>query len=680
MTAMLSGLAVDEVLGPGISPDRPVVLRFEAAAAVDDLVVATRSTTLYVNAKRSLNLSSEPASEFASVMAQFATLHAVDPDGDSAYILATTPVASSKITRELRKLCEARRLNETDGATNPLNASEARTLATTTALLRRRFAEHAGRSLTDDGLDGLLRRVHVVVLDLERGGSMERAVQVVLSARAAGSPDNVWRALIGLALSLAKDRASVDQAGLEQRTGQLFAEAAASIGGDDGPIVEGPVMAGREVLLADLYGTGPLLIAELFRFADDGERRVRFSPGKVTLRDGRSWTVLRRAATKDGLVRLIEADPAVLDGREVVIAPLADDADPEATPWARAHAEALTVRAAAAGGDLLVCLRCARPVAEHRAPFVEIDQDDAPHQVGTVHTACLLPADRALGQIGLQGPDLGLPDDFDHRAWLKAAVGGQGMFNALPAVLRAGVLQVGWKPGNRHLNVGTWGVVNVLDDGAEQYWLDRGQVLAFTRDQADDAVDRARRQLALASDAGDPLSALDDGNGAFAPYSVLLRTTGQTPRRVVDARPRPLTRADVLANARADSYYAPLLVLVDRAANTPFRIAEAYVLLTDPLRLADLRRGWEAAGVDLPDFATAVLTNDDQFDAFVAAAYLQGASVVVDPVLDLAGQPVSAIVIAPLDLLMQQAQEAAGDDTADDDTAGRPGETAPPDR
>jgi hypothetical protein len=90
---------------------------------------------------------------------------------------------------------------------------------------------------------------------------------------------------------------------------------------------------------------------------------------------------------------------------------------------------------------------------------------------------------------------------------------------------------------------------------------------------------------------------------------------------------------------------APLVVPVDADRGEPLVIQGAFVLLTDPLTLTNLVANWAAAGVDIPPLATVVIESDDQFDAFVATAFLAGQAVLVDPLFDLKGDLVSAHLV-----------------------------------
>ena len=116
---------------------------FESAAPIDDLQITSRNGRLiYLNIKRSLSLSDDLESDFGSVIEQFVRAFVANPAGNAIFCLATSGESSGKILYDLRKLCEAIRLNDTGFQSNPLNKSEIDTLA--------RYKKKFFRSISSD--------------------------------------------------------------------------------------------------------------------------------------------------------------------------------------------------------------------------------------------------------------------------------------------------------------------------------------------------------------------------------------------------------------------------------------------------------------------------------------------------------------------------------------------------
>ncbi len=634
-------------------------LRFETNDGIDDIVIVTDSSRIFIQTKRTLALSEKPASEFSLVLKQFVDQFVRDSAAGDEYVLATSPEASRRITSDLRKLTEARRLNELGADPNPLSEAEKQVLAVTYRLLTQHFKDLTGQPPTDEERDAVFGRIRIAALDLESGGSLERAVLTVLATRATTPPAIVWGSLIAFALTLASGRISVDTAALLEHFGEHFETAVAGppqSSTDDGMefVLKGDLPAGREIVLMTL--DDHLILAELIRFAPDGTKRLRFTHNAVKMANGVHGKVLLRAATSVGMKRLIESDPSVLKGRELTIWPISSDEDPEATYWAQAHS-ALMTTIARRNSAPLECLQCGRPISEHLAPSVEIDQENTPHQVGLIHSKCLRPAHRVIGVVsGDMLLSTGVLTDFDYRTWFTTRPTGQALFNGLSPTARSQIVHIGWKLARQH-TVGNWGIAYRLEDGSERYVHERARVQSMTNSEARAQAAFMNESITAATERNDPICVASEGD-AFGPYSSLLRQQPGSPTlRVMSAEPRELTRATISAHNVADNYYAPLLVLIDADTGDPFAIDGAHVLLTEPLTLAESIKNWETAGLHMPRFATSVLRSDAQFDAFVAKAQRDDIGLVIDPILDGAGMLVTGFVVIDIDAALHDGDE-----------------------
>jgi hypothetical protein len=386
---------------------------------------------------------------------------------------------------------------------------------------------------------------------------------------------------------------------------------------------------------------------EMIRFNEDGSRRVRFVGGNIELGDTQ-FPAIRRASCMSGMMRLLDADPALLEGRTVVIAGIDSEGDFDGSVWALAHAE-LCQRLWHMNPAPAVCLTCARPVSEERGQVVEIDEEGSEAAVGLVHSRCLRPTHRVVGQLDSElfrtYPDL---RDFDYATWFRLRPTGQGVFNSANATW-SGPVKALWKMNKHRYAVGNWGVAYDLEDGSQYYLRDRGQVLRFSSARAEETADFMNQAVIEAIERRDPLCVTRDAE-IFGPYSQVIRVSGRAqPVRVGKASVVELDRATMSAHRTNDHYYAPLVVLVDRVKDERLTLLGAYVLLTDPLAIADAIANWTAAGFDVPDLATVLVESDDQFDAFVAGAFLDSFGIIVDPRFDMQQTLVSGVVIDHFD-------------------------------
>ena len=192
-------------------------LNFETGDAIDDLVLVTDGPVIFIQAKRSLNLSSAIASEFSSTLRQFVGQYLRTPNADQRYLIATSLNASNRIRVDLRKLTEAARLNVSGLEVNPLTKAEAAIKLVATSLIDQHFTDLSGRSITDGERSRLWRQIHVAALDVASGGGLETLALTALEGQQVRDPRLVWGSLVALGLELATYRLSIDRAALERR-------------------------------------------------------------------------------------------------------------------------------------------------------------------------------------------------------------------------------------------------------------------------------------------------------------------------------------------------------------------------------------------------------------------------------------------------------------------------------
>ena len=209
--------------------------------------------------------------------------------------------------------------------------------------------------------------------------------------------------------------------------------------------------SGKEVVLLktidDALGpVGRCIIMEFFRFEDNCDERLIFGTTPFTLANGLQFEVLLRAATEEGIARLMKERPEICSAisRSSCSSGLNSDSDPNSEPCAIAQRERLR-NAIKQNEHPLLCLHCSQTVAEPLAAFVEIGHFLNP-VVGLVHSACLKPV--APGVIGAAKPPFSekYPElvNFDANAWFRAVNGGQRAFDNLD-LLRAGpVAHMAW--------------------------------------------------------------------------------------------------------------------------------------------------------------------------------------------------------------------------------------------
>ena len=483
-------------------------------------------------------------------------------------------------------------------------------------------------------------------------------------------PALLWRNLITICLTLARNRLSIDADGLATRISTLTRRSASSSpdaesSGFSGAQMErrGVTSMGREVILAR-DENGRLILTDFRRFGDDGAKRLRFASGFLELPRGVRWEMIRRTATFTGMEREIE-DRGLVQAEDnvLVIETSLEGLDDE--PTAKAHAAAHDRRMRELSSPL-TCIGCGRPISENNSYEIEIDEADHPYEVGMVHRDCLLPTHRILGilenEIFAKNPNL---IDFDFQTWVRSLKSGQGVFNSWRESGRAGVIPIAWNPDNAKAASGSFGVAYDVGDGTTRYVITRGKVHRMSRLEAVHAADEMNNSITLAQERGDPFCVSTDGT--FGPYSALVSPHNPNPPKVIAAHPRALTQATVEAYKRVDNYYAPLFYMTSREAGQIFNIDNAVVLLSNPLQADSMMENWKNIDVAFPPYSTTILADDRDFDLFMRELQHDSMIATVDPVFNTNGQGIGGFPIAPFidirDIIIQDT-EGRGDSSA----------------
>ena len=213
------------------------LIRCEQNLPIDDLLVGTAvDGYVYLQSKRSLTLSAEPASEFFSVIDQFVRqflacrdanvngrswARPTDPLRDR-FVLVLGPTASGAIRThltaalgQLRGLIASQQLMD---AAN--NDDERRALTHCVDHAKAAWRAVIGADPTDTDIRDLLRLVHVQTLDVEHDGAAELEAKTLLRGCVLARPDTAdaaWASLISLCQDLATTRSGRDRSQLQAR-------------------------------------------------------------------------------------------------------------------------------------------------------------------------------------------------------------------------------------------------------------------------------------------------------------------------------------------------------------------------------------------------------------------------------------------------------------------------------
>lgn len=618
---------------------------FETFEAVDDINLGTSAKShVYIQAKASIALTLAAGGEMRKVFAQFEGQHAAGGDEQDRYLVVTSARAARTVTGDLRAALAAFRTSDARAfwRDQPKALQDVIMAARTTI---QSIARSAGRAGDADYADAVLRKSEVVVLDLESGGSLEEGVKVLLAARDYIAPAAVWGKIVADCVEHATARRtfSTDDASTTYRrylrpaSGSPPEETAEDLLRIDfssfKPPVQYEVVLGRVAADGD-SPNGQVKMTELRRFAADGTERTIFQDEECVLPGGERLSLIKRAATMEGMARLLADSPDLIGDDELVIHPVDEEDAQDDALHLEIHRERLR-DAWNRNPHPLRCLSCAKPIFTEQCSIIEAGILDDP-LVGLAHAECVRPADRVLGRIRSQifakHPEL---VHFDASAWARASENGQRAFRSADYIGRGQHVVLAWNDPGGDGPPGDWIVETSLTNGDRVIATQRNHVHRFGRAEADAFASRLDMAYNRARSDGDPFC-YSDQTLAFGNRSQLLETIGARERitPVDRARARRYDARFAARFERAGLWYAPLVVFREADEGAWVTHRGEVLSVTDPLALARQMSNWQEAGIDLPPYETVSLLSDDGFDAFMRSIISAGFRLAVDPLFD----------------------------------------------
>jgi hypothetical protein len=616
-------------------------ISFETTEAIDDInVEMANGNRLFVQAKAKIDYSIARDSELRAVFEQFERQYRANPIAIGQFILATTGRSSRKVIYDLRAALDAFR----GGDEVRFRKDQPKALVEIIDELLRMVAElraTAGQGIDPDIERAILRRAFILVWDLEKADPLGQSVLLVLQSQHFTAPAAVWGKIVSDCISHSKARitVSIDQARADYERFRVVKGELPDQSADDLIRVEFGDMkfaVGREVVLGRLSSDelgipAGLVIFEFYRFDDNCAERIRFSDGKCILQNGLEIELIRRTATHVGMTRLIDADPSLIGGQEVVFIPINSDDDFEVGLCAETHRARLR-NVALENQNPLHCIHCGSPVSSASALLIEVTQE-ADLTVGLSHAPCLQPQDRVIGTIQSKFFEAhSALINFDVNGWFRAAHGGQIAF-ANAKYLGDNQVAMAWGGRRSQVNPGQFVVEMQLQGGGSEFVTVRNGVHRFQRAEADEFAERLRDWIG-SQGAADPLC-YSDQTKTFGVKSVVLKQIGGRERLtpVESARVRQYDQRLAARYSRPGSWYAPLLFVRCSKTGTPLRILGTVVLLTDPFVFANHLSNWKEAGIPVEFYETVSLLTDAQVDNFMAEMEESGSPVIIDPLL-----------------------------------------------
>lgn len=617
-----------------------VTIGFETAESVDDInLVFSGDHRSYLQVKKQITFSTQPGTELVNVLRQFVNQYDTQGGSSSTFVLVTTSTSSRKITTEMRSALEAFRLGDEESFRRD---QPAETIAVVDELLV--AIENllpSGEPHKQDPKQ-LLRRMHVLILDLDPASSLEQAILLLLLSRSYRLPDKLWRKIIADSLNDAANRHTIDVDHLHLRYEEFRKPQTAETKQEDTNLLEAfivdvPLSTGKEVLFGKLQnadGTPAIkedfVIFELRRFDEECKERVAFKDGVCFLKNGMRIALERRTASYVGMERFLESRPDLTTHRSIVIVPRnGGDEDIERTVCAERRR--LVLQAAhRANAQSLVCVHCGKPVSSANAELIEFSPAGT-DQVGLTHAQCTRVDDRVVGMIKSELFErYSFLKNFNFNQWFRRIQRGQGFLRAGNYPPGAVFAWGGLKPA---LLQGSYMAEMNLEGGEVEYVHHRGNLQRLTKEEAEPTTQMFADSIQKAKLEGDPYC-VSDQTKAFGKRSLLLRMLGVSERlrEIVSTRVVKFDQKIADLYALWENWYAPIAYLSARDEEALIHIAGCIPLISNPLELGRYIENWKLIDVNLPEYDVQIVDTDARFDELLDRVTRDGLQVIVDPV------------------------------------------------
>ena len=638
---------VDSLIADSGSIER---ISFETTEKVDDInIVLMAGDVVYIQAKATIGYSVGSGGELHSVLSQF---EAQATSGADKLALVTSSRASKKVIYDLRAALDAFR----SSPEQEFFRDQPRALTGIISQLRSVLSglrKGVGRPESAEAIDEVLRKMWVFVLDVENGDPLEHAITILLESKSFLAAPAVWGKLVSDCVSFGRRRHTVSLLEIEKQYERF------RISDDDGnleevsdeilkvEISEAEFSAGRDLSLCVIpegvtnFQPG-YAVVETYRFDEHCAERLEFREHSVVFAGSVEIPLLRRAATYEGMTRILENDPSLVEDNEVTLYPINSDENFEDSACATTHRERLQ-RALESNTTLLNCVHCSKAVFSVSASVVELQPLEKPI-VGLAHEECLQPADRVIGSIQSdfvrEHPEL---VNFDVNAWYRAIHGGQSVFASAQHLAGGQKVRIAWGGLEPRGPDGAFVVEISLRGGGREIVTRRNGVQRFSKSDAEEFAANLNKQFEIAREKGDPLCYSDESK-TFGPRSEVLKLIGAREKiiPIEHARTRKYDVKFAIRYTLPGHWYAPLLYLRERETGEPVIQDHAILMITDPLKLSLFLENWKSIEVDVEGYELAIILNDGEFDEFMRWGEGKGYSAIVDPIFD----PASSLLIS----------------------------------
>ena len=633
---------------------------YESNEEIDDLVIkCEKSTKCYLQIKKRINLSEDKESDFYGTLKQFVSQFLHLTSSDEYYFLVTSTESSKKIRKDLKKVLEGCRLNNSFNL-NTLNQSEKSTFEKFKGIVTGIYKLLKDEEISDEKFISLSKKIFIVEADIYNNSTYEKSALLLLALKF-NNPELIWSLLVKNSLSYASNKQSItkekiqeilnnfviNSSSIDSETKEI--EAALNI-----VVIENELAAGKDVIITDSFlpeFNADIFLIELFRFDDDCTKRLKYNNEKVLFKDGREYKVLFRSATVIGAMRFLEQNKEVFKDKEVCHITTKALENVEKNQCVDIHRKNLEVLFNN-NKYKRNCLHCQNTITDIDSVVIEVDNLYQESNVGLVHLKCLLPIDRVIGSIKIPNKSIELPNINIH-LWIKLLLKGQGQLNQLKeSKINRPILFIGWNPEKINKFNYSYCIKCILEDDSTVFVYRRGKIERFNYEDVKEKLNYFNEKIEKANLERDPWC-FTSKDLTFGRYSLLLQNKNEDDNilKIKDVSISKYSELDAKVFNRDIYYYAPLCLLTNKEGSEIINLKDIIPLISDPFSYSSIVQNWKDSGIVLPEIQLKIIENDDEFDNLIASFIKNNFTPVIDPMFDMKGELSKGYIIFDINSL-----------------------------
>ncbi|NFF76501.1 hypothetical protein FCV38_05755 [Clostridium sporogenes] len=642
---MLFEVDIENVLNLNINSSIKYIT-FESNDKIDDLVITSNNNKkIYMQMKRTINLSENEGSEFYSVCQQFVYQYLQNDIDDFAYILVTSKNSSNNISETLRRLLEGIRISNSFSITKEFNKNEQDVFRKIDRVIKQIYLDSTGKEITEKILLEILRRTYVEIFDIENGQSYEKVVKLYLYNKINVDVNLFWSFMIKMDLQLASARQTLNKKYLDKKFEDYLKKHKESNDNNELISIIGQfdsLEVRKDYILAlqnqqidllfnlknEIQDSNKLYLIELFRFNEVGKKELRYEePYFLTLTNGIKLELVYRSATAKGIERFISSKKYKDRFEEYDVVYIGSNDSDDENKFEKIHNDLLLKYLNEKSNCL--CSNCGKAIFQEDSLLIEIDNDNCEADIGIIHKECLIPVNRVLGIAKMPSDrEYKFLKNFDINLWIKQIKDGQFCYNGAK-ILNQSVNPLVVETDTNNLVLGSYCVKTLLEDGTYKFATRRGNIDRYSKKDAEDFVNELNEKIKTGQIEKNPIC-YSSKSFIFGNYTTLVSQLGGTEEYIECKKSEVVKYNESIAKLhnKCKNFYTPLIYLV--IDEKPLIVNDMFPLFTNPLELNGYLDKFEKVNIKIKEYQVAIIRDDKEFCLTIMNLMNQGIRPIID--------------------------------------------------